>query len=140
MRSKTILGGSKMTTGKKTAILMLIVCLLAIGILKFRAENELGSVETINYSIDSEKELVYLSWEEARNAEGYEVYACFLSKNDAYVLVGEVEEPSATIKGFTIGENYGIKVRPYKNNNGNVEYGDYSNAITFSYEGQYELV
>ncbi len=127
-----------MSTGQKIAIFMLVL-MIPMVILLPKSENELGEVGTIEYNIDSTRDVVYFSWSAARNADGYQVYVLLLEKNQDYVLAGEVERAQVDIKGFITGESYSVKVRPFKETDGQKEYGKYSNALTFSY-GQYDLV
>ncbi len=127
-----------MSPGQKIATFMLVLMIPMVFLLS-RSENELGKVETIEYSIDSTQDVVHFSWDTVRNADGYQVYVCLAEKKQDYVLAGEVERAQADIKGFIIGKNYSVKVRPFKEVDGQKNYGQYSNAVTFSY-GRYDLV
>ena len=77
-----------------------------------------------------QKTSAYLSWDKVTEATGYEVYVDI--PNHGYAYLGSVTRNGATIKGFTKGKNYAVKIKAYKTVNGSKVTGDYSSEVRFT--------
>lgn len=74
---------------------------------------------------------VQVKWSVDKNASGYEVKYATNSefKGPKTKLVSGASQYSTTISGLTKGKTYYVKIRAYKNINGEKVYGQYSNVV-----------
>ena len=99
----------------------------------YKAVKKLGKVNLKSVSSARKKHTIKASWDKKSGANGYQIYYSRnknFKKVSAKKIVKGGKKTSYVGKNFTKGRKYYVKVRAYKNVNGQKVYGKWSNVKT----------
>lgn len=99
----------------------------------YKAVKKLGKVNLKSVSSARKKHAIKASWDKKSGANGYQIYYSRnknFKKLSAKKIVKGGKKTSYAGKNFTKGKKYYVKVRAYKNVNGQKVYGKWSNVKT----------
>ena len=91
-------------------------------------EVELDPVENFDVEVDGNK--AYIDWSRVPNADGYEIW--LKRENGSYQHKKDTTSTSATISNLDYDTTYRVKIMPYIQENGNKQYGEYSDERRFT--------
>ena len=97
----------------------------------YKAVKKLGKVNLKSVSSARKKHTIKASWDKKSGANGYQIYYSRnknFKKVSAKKIVKGGKKTSYVGKNFTKGKKYYVKVRAYKNVNGQKVYGKWSNV------------
>lgn len=97
----------------------------------YKAVKKLGKVNLKSVSSARKKHAIRASWDKKSGANGYQIYYSRnknFKKVSAKKIVKGGKKTSYVGKNFTKGKKYYVKVRAYKNVNGQKVYGKWSNV------------
>ena len=99
----------------------------------YKAVKKLGKVNLKSVSSARKRHTIKASWDKKSGANGYQIYYSRnknFKKVSAKKIVKGGKKTSYVGKNFTKGKKYYVKVRAYKNVNGQKVYGKWSNVKT----------
>ena len=86
--------------------------------------------KVLNLKVDATTTQAKLTWDATTDIDGYEIYVN--NQGKGYISLGKTSKTSATIIGLVAGKTYNVKVRAYKDVNGTITYGEFSDEVTFT--------
>lgn len=88
-------------------------------------------VDTVaNLTVSLNGTIATFNWQGVSNVTGYEVYLNI--PGSGYVSLGTTYKTTTTINTLRAGTNYAAKVRAYRQVNGQMIYGNFSNEVIFT--------
>lgn len=88
---------------------------------------EVGRAENVSTKVDKNK--AYLTWTNAQNADGYEIW--LTDSRTPYTCIDTVYRNSANIYNLQYNTTYSVIIVAFKNVNGTRQYGPDSKAVRF---------